>query len=161
MILMMMQLLDLETVSASGAVTWIADTKQFIHCPFFGHTTGTWGYIEYYVFDWTGMEYEQTLSLLRESGRYIDENDNEYGRCYINDEETDAATFEEKLEENPCSNKPEWLKNVCYFFETPLKDSESAVVEAIKDFFNSKDVGWHGCHEVDELIFNFEEKRLF
>ncbi|MDE7283479.1 MAG: hypothetical protein K2N85_07855 [Lachnospiraceae bacterium] len=64
-------------------------------------------------------------------------------------------------EENPCPNKPEWLKNVCYFFETPLKDSESEVVETIKDFFNSKDVGWHGCHEVDELIFNFEEKRLF
>lgn len=94
-----MEMLNLETVSAWGVVTWIADTKQFIHCPFFGHTTGTWGYIEYYVFDWTGTEYEQTFSLLRESGYYVDENNNEYGKCYINDEETDAATFEEKLEE--------------------------------------------------------------
>lgn len=93
------QMLDLETVSAWGAVTWIADTKQFIYCPFFGHTTGTWGYIEYYVFDWNGTEYEQTFSMLRESGYYVDENNNEYGKCYINDEETDAATFEEKLEE--------------------------------------------------------------
>lgn len=93
------QMLDLETVSAWGAVTWIADTKQFIYCPFFGHTTGTWGYIEYYVFDWTGTEYKQTFSMLRESGYYVDENNNEYGRCYINDEEIDAVTFEEKLEE--------------------------------------------------------------
>ena len=94
-----MKKLNLETISAWGRVTWIADTKQFIYCPFFGHTTGTWGYIEYYVFDWTGTEYEQTFSMLRESGYYVDENNNEYGKCYINDEETDAATFEEKLEE--------------------------------------------------------------
>ncbi len=93
------QMLDLETVSAWGAVTWIDDAKQFLYCPFFGHTTGTWGYIEYYVFDWNGTEYEQTFSMLRESGYYVDENNNEYGKCYINDEETDTATFKKKLEE--------------------------------------------------------------
>lgn len=91
--------LELETVSAWGYVIWIADTKQFLFCPFYGHTTGTWGYIEYYIYDWTGTEYEQTLSLFRESGYYVDEDNNYYGRCYINGEETDAASFETMLEE--------------------------------------------------------------
>lgn len=91
--------LNLETVSAWGYVIWIAGTKQFLYCPFYEHTTGTWGYIEYYIYDWNGTEYEQTLSLFRESGYYVDEENNYYGRCYINGEETDAASFEVKLEE--------------------------------------------------------------
>ena len=94
-----MQELNLETVSAWGSVTYIPDTKQFLYSPFYGHTTGTWKYREYYLYDWTGEGYEQTFSMLRESGYYWDEEHYEYGESYIDGEQTDNGSFEAKLEE--------------------------------------------------------------
>lgn len=91
--------LNLETVSAWGSVTYIADTGQFLYCPFYGHTTGTWGYEEYYLYDWTGEEYEQTFSMLRESGYYQDEENYEYGESFIDGKKTDNESFEKKLAE--------------------------------------------------------------
>ena len=88
-----------ETVSAWGSVTYIADTGQFLYCPFYGHTTGTWGYEEYYLYDWTGEEYEQTFSMLRESGYYQDEESYEYGESFIDGKKTDNESFEKKLAE--------------------------------------------------------------
>ncbi|MBD5547972.1 MAG: hypothetical protein HDQ97_11320 [Lachnospiraceae bacterium] len=94
-----MQELNLQTVSDWGSVTYIPDTKQFLYSPFYGHTTGTWGYKEYYLYDWTGTEYIQTFSMLRESGYYWDKETYEYGESSINGEETDNAGFEAKLTE--------------------------------------------------------------
>ncbi len=53
-----MQELPLETISDWGCVRYIADTKQILLRPFWGHTTGTWGYEEYYLYYWNGSDYE-------------------------------------------------------------------------------------------------------
>lgn len=94
-----MQELNLETISAWGSVTYIPSAGQFLYSPFYGHTTGTWGYEEYYLYDWTGKGYVQTFSMLRESGYYWDEEHYEYGECYIDGEPTDNDSFEAKLKE--------------------------------------------------------------
>lgn len=96
------QELPLETMSAWGYVRYIADTKQILYCPAYGHTWGSWGYEEYYIYDWNGSDYEVTASILRESG-YHDEQDGEeyteYGQAYIDGEEVDNETFETKFAE--------------------------------------------------------------
>lgn len=94
-----LQELSLETVSAWGSVTYLPDTMQFLYSPFYGHTTGTWGYEEYYLYDWTGTEYVQTFSMLRESGYYQDKEHYEYGESHIDGEKVDNAGFEAKLAE--------------------------------------------------------------
>lgn len=96
------QELPLETVSAWGNVRYIADTKQILFCPFYGHTTGTWGYEEYYLWSWDGSDYIISSSILRESGIYGVCGDVEYselGQAYIDGEEVDNDTFEVKLAE--------------------------------------------------------------
>ncbi len=96
------QVLNLETVSTWGSVWYIADTKQILFSPFFGHTTGTWGYSEYYIYDWNGSDYEVTSSILRESGYYYEDEDGEhsgFGQAYIDGKEVDNDTFEAKLAE--------------------------------------------------------------
>lgn len=96
------QALNLETVSAWGDVRYIAETKQILLSPFYGHTWGTWGYAEYYIYDWNGSDYEVTSSIFRESGIYYERDGEEYsefGQAYINGEEADNDTFEAKLAE--------------------------------------------------------------
>ena len=91
-----MQELPLKTMSSWGYVRYIADTKQILFCPFFGHTWGTWGYEEYYLLDWNGSDYEATSSIFRESGIYYErdgEEYSEYGQAYIDGEEVDNDTF--------------------------------------------------------------------
>lgn len=96
-------ILDLSTASAWGYVRYIADTKQILYCPFYGHTYGTWGYEEYYLWSWNDSGYKITSSIFRESGAYyIDENDeehSEFGQAYIDDKPVDNDTFEVKLAE--------------------------------------------------------------
>ncbi|MDE7254496.1 MAG: hypothetical protein K2O32_16355 [Acetatifactor sp.] len=93
----------LETVSCWGSVTYIADTGQILFSPFGGHTDGTFGYREYYLYSWTGTGYEQTFSLFRDSGYYYryrsdtEEDFGEYNQGYINGVETDFDTFEAEL----------------------------------------------------------------
>lgn len=97
-----MRVLNLETVSAWGAVQYFADTKQILLCPMAGHTTGTWGYEEYYIYDWNGSDYDISSSIFRESGYYYeDENGehSEFGQAYIDGKEVDNDTFEAKLAE--------------------------------------------------------------
>ena len=94
--------LVLETVSVWGRIAYIADTKQILFCPFYGHTQGTYGYEEYYLYDWTGTEYEVSSSILRESGYYW-YDDKEYhevlGQAYIDGEEVDNDVFEVRYDE--------------------------------------------------------------
>ena len=94
--------LKLETVSDWGRITYLADTKQILFSPFYGHTQGTWGYEEYYLYDWTGTEYTETFSILRESGYYYEwegEYYEEIGQEYIDGEKVDNDTFEAKFAE--------------------------------------------------------------
>ena len=93
---------ELQPVSDWGHITYIPDTKQILFSPFYGHTYGTWGYEEYYLYDWTGTEYAETFSIFREAGAYADYEDlhiEEYGQAYINGKEVDNDTFEAKFAE--------------------------------------------------------------
>lgn len=92
--------LEFETVSAWGNVTYIADTKQILFSPFCDHTTGTFGYAEYYLYDWTQTGYEQTRSLFRESGYYYEQDGeahSNYGQSFIDGEKTEFDVFEAEL----------------------------------------------------------------
>lgn len=97
-----MQILPLETMSVWGYVRYIADTKQILYCPAYGHTWGSWGYEEYYILDWNGSDYEATSQIYRESGYYYEDEDgvhSEYGQAYIDGKEVDNDTFEAKFAE--------------------------------------------------------------
>ena len=96
-----MQVLKLETTSVWGSVRYLKDTKQILFEPMYGHTQGTWGYTEYYIYGWNGSDYEVTSTLFRESGMYSVDDDGtehtEYGKAYIDGKEVDNETFEERL----------------------------------------------------------------
>lgn len=98
-----MQVLKLETTSIWGSVRYIPDTKQILFNPMRGHTWGTWGYEEYYLYSWNGSDFEVTSTIFRESGMYyIDEDGtehSEFGQAYIDGIEVDNGTFEPKLTE--------------------------------------------------------------
>lgn len=98
-----MQVLKLETTSIWGSVRYIPDTKQILLMPMRGHTWGTYGYEEYYLYDWNGSDFEVTSTIFRESGMYfIDEDGTEHselGQGYIDGIAVDNGTFEGKLAE--------------------------------------------------------------
>ncbi len=98
-----MQKLELYTTSVWGSVRYIPDTRQILFQPMRGHTWGTYGYTEYYLYGWNGSDFEVVSTLFRESGMYyIDEDGTEHaelGQAYIDGAEVDSDTFEEKLAE--------------------------------------------------------------
>lgn len=98
-----MQKLELFTTSVWGSVRYIPDTKQILFMPMRGHTWGTWGYEEYYLYSWNGSDFEVTSTIYRESGMYfIDEDGTEHselGQAYIDGVAVDNDTFEPKLAE--------------------------------------------------------------
>ena len=98
-----MQKLELFTISVWGSVRYIPDTKQILFMPMRGHTWGTWGYEEYYLYSWNGSDFEITSTINRESGMYfIDEEGiehSELGQGYIDGIAVDNGTFEDKLAE--------------------------------------------------------------
>ena len=125
---------ELQPVSDWGHITYIPDTKQILFSPFYGHTYGTWGYEEYYLYDWTGTEYTETFSIFREAGayaNYVDLHIEEYGQAYINGEEVDNDTFEAKFAEIK-----ELESANSYFPVVNIKDEnfESYVKEKLPDF---------------------------
>lgn len=94
--------LHLEPNPNWAYVDYIPDTMQILFCPFYGHTYGTWGYEEYYLYGWNGKDYEVMSSILRGSGIYDICGDVEYselGQAYIDGKEVDNDTFEVKLAE--------------------------------------------------------------
>lgn len=126
--------LELATISDWGSVSYLADTKQILFCPFHGHTWGTFGNEEYYLYDWTGTEYTVSSSIYRESGLYVDTEERhieEYGQAYIDGEKVDNDTFEVKLAEFM-----ELEQNNGYFPVVDLRDEnfESYAKEKLPDF---------------------------
>ena len=97
------QVLELETVSVWGRVSYAADTNQIFFTPMRGHTTGTYGYEEHYVYDWNGTDYVVTTEFFRESGYPWEDDDGnvwgEWSDGYINGEFVEHDAFEEKLAE--------------------------------------------------------------
>lgn len=98
-----MQVLELWTTSVWGSVRYIPDAMQILFQPMRGHTWGTYGYTEYYLYGWNGSDFEVVSTLFRESGMYYTDEDgtehSELGQAYIDGAEVDSDTFEEKLAE--------------------------------------------------------------
>lgn len=98
-----MQVLELWTTSVWGSVRYIPDTKQILFQSMRGHTWGTYGFTDYYLYGWNGSDFEVVSTLFRESGMYyIDEDETEHaelGQAYIDGAEVDNDTFEARLAE--------------------------------------------------------------
>ena len=98
--------LALFGTSYRGRVGYLEETNQIFYLRDFGDTTGTFGFVELFLYDWTSDGYVETRSLIRESG-YCDEYDastkqylvKEYGQGYINGKEVDFDEFEIALTE--------------------------------------------------------------
>ncbi|MCM1381110.1 MAG: hypothetical protein NC085_09670 [Muribaculaceae bacterium] len=87
-----MRTLSLEAVSTWGCIVCMPGKNAVSFTPMVGHTEGTAGNIERYLYEWDGAEYVLTTTLTgRESeGVYTGE---------INGVETDSAAFEAAVKE--------------------------------------------------------------
>ena len=89
-------ILDLEVISLWGKVGYLEETKQLIIQPFREHTTGTFGFVDYIIYEWINDDYIPVLTLNRESGNY---DVSEYEQGYINGEPVEFIEFEDKVKE--------------------------------------------------------------
>lgn len=98
-----MQKLELFTISVWGSVRYIPDTRQILFDPMRGHTWGTYGFEEYYLYGWNGSDFEVDEMIYRDAGMYYIDGDGtehaELGQAYIDGVEVDSDTFKEKLAE--------------------------------------------------------------
>lgn len=133
-----MQVLELWTTSVWGSVRYIPDTKQILFQPMRGHTWGTYGYTEYYLYGWNGSDFEVVSTLFRESGMYyIDEDGTEHaelGQAYIDGAEVDNNTFEARLAEIQKLEQDSSYFPVAYIYDSDIKknpdtDSVKAYIE--------------------------------
>lgn len=94
-----LQVLEADVVSVWGFVSYDPENGRIFNNRFYGHTTGTYGNEESYIYDWNGSDYVQSLSLLRESGYYFSEETVELGEAFINGEPVSNDVFDEKCDE--------------------------------------------------------------
>ncbi len=130
------QVLNLETMSSWGAVRYIADTKQIIYSPEFGHSSwGTYGHGFYCIYDWNGSDYEVTFEMYRAGGSYYEKDGvgyADYGQAYIDGEEVDNDTYEVKLAEfEKIINETEYFP-IVYIYDRNL--SLNPDPETYKDY---------------------------
>ena len=90
-----LQTLDLCVVSDWGNVGYLEEINQIVFLQWYGHTQGTFGSVDFYLYEWTPNGYSEITSVIRESG-YDPHNDGsgEYGQGYINGEKVDLEEFE-------------------------------------------------------------------
>ena len=133
-----MQVLELWTTSVWGSVRYIPDTMQILFQPMRGHTWGTYGYTEYYLYGWNGSDFEVVSTLFRESGMYYTDEDGtehaELGRAYIDGVEVDNDTFEARLAEIQKLEQDNSYFPVAYIYDSDIKknpdmDSVEAYIE--------------------------------
>lgn len=133
--------LHLEPNPSWAYVDYIPDTMQILFCPFYGHTYGTWGYEQYYLYGWNGSDYEETSSILREAGIYGFDGveHSELGQAYIDGKEVDNDTFEVKLAEF------EKLRDENDYFPIVKPDDEIFESYMKENFpcFNNWDIVYH------------------
>lgn len=96
------KVLNCEVMSQWGHTWYDSDKNRIINEYFHGHTEGTAGAYEYYVYDWDGEDYVLTMHLERESGYFEREADGVtktdnfiYGQSYLNGVEISNERFEE------------------------------------------------------------------
>ncbi len=133
-----MQVLELWTTSVWGSVRYIPDTMQILFQPMQGHTWGTYGYTEYYLYGWNGSDFEVVSTLFRGSGMYYTDEDGtehaELGRAYIDGVEVDNDTFEARLAEIQKLEQDNSYFPVAYIYDSDIKknpdtDSVKAYIE--------------------------------
>ena len=133
-----MQVLELWTTSVWGSVRYIPDTKQILFQPMRGHTWGTYGYTDYYLYGWNGSDFEVVSTLFRESGMYYTDEDgtehSELGQAYIDGAEIDNDTFEARLAEIQKLEQDNSYFPVAYIYDcnnskNPDMDSVKAYIE--------------------------------
>lgn len=133
-----MQVLELWTTSVWGSVRYIPDTMQILFQPMRGHTWGTYGYTDYYLYGWNGSDFEVASTLFRESGMYYTDEDgtehSELGQAYIDGAEVDNDTFEARLAEIQKLEQYNSYFPVAYIYDcnnskNPDMDSVKAYIE--------------------------------
>lgn len=133
-----MQVLELWTTSVWGSVRYIPDTMQILFQSMRGHTWGTYGFTDYYLYGWNGSDFEVVSTLFRESGMYyIDEDETEHaelGQAYIDGAEVDNDTFEARLAEIQKLEQDNSYFPVAYIYDcnnskNPDMDSVKAYIE--------------------------------
>lgn len=133
-----MQVLELWTTSVWGSVRYIPDTKQILFQSMRGHTWGTYGYTDYYLYGWNGSDFEVVSTLFRESGMYYTDEDgtehSELGQAYIDGAEVDNDTFEARLAEIQKLEQDNSYFPVAYIYDcnnskNPDMDSVKAYIE--------------------------------
>lgn len=133
-----MQVLELWTTSVWGSVRYIPDTMQILFQPMRGHTWGTYGYTDYYLYGWNGSDFEVVSTLFRESGMYYTDEDgtehSELGQAYIDGAEVNNDTFEARLAEIQKLEQDNSYFPVAYIYDSDIKknpdmDSVKAYIE--------------------------------
>ena len=96
------KIVNCDVMSIWGGTWYDSSTNRIVNQYFYGHTEGTLGAYEYYVYDWDGADYLLTMHLKMESGYYEREPDGVTktdificGQTYLNDEEITSERFEE------------------------------------------------------------------
>lgn len=103
-----------DVMSQWGGVWYDTSRNRIVNEYFYGHTEGTAGAYEYYVYDWDGEKYVRTMVLIREAGYYEREEDGVTktdnfmdGNSYLNYEWISNERFEELRAELKQSMLPE------------------------------------------------------
>ncbi len=123
------KVINCEVMSMWGG-TWYDKVKnRIINEYYHGHTEGTAGGYEFYIYDWNDEDYVLTMHLERKPGYYEREADGVtrtdifiYGQAYLNDEKITNEKFEELYAELQSIQKPENVLEVVTSGEFELSD---------------------------------------
>lgn len=134
-----MQVLQLWTTSVWGSVRYIPDTKQILFQSMRGHTWGTYGFTDYYLYGWNGSDFEVVSTLFRESGMYYTDEDgtehSELGQAYIDGIEVDNDTFEAKLAEIQKLEQDNSYFPVAYIYD--CNNSKNPDMDSVKTYIKT------------------------
>lgn len=147
-----MQVLELWTTSVWGSVRYIPDTMQILFQPMRGHTWGTYGYTDYYLYGWNGLDFEVVSTLFRESGMYYTDEDgtehSELGQAYIDGAEVDNDTFEARLAEIQKLEQDNSYFPVAYIYDSDIKKNPD--IDSVKAYIENN----FPCFDNWELLEN-------
>lgn len=147
-----MQVLELWTTSVWGSVRYIPDTMQILFQPMRGHTWGTYGFTDYYLYGWNGSDFEAVSTLFRESGMYYTDEDgtehSELGQAYIDGVEVDNDTFEARLAEIQKLEQDNSYFPVAYIYD--CNNSKNPDMDSVKAYIKTN----FPCFDNWELLEN-------
>ena len=96
-----LKIIECGVMSQWGGTWYDKVNNRIVNEYFYGHTEGTMGAYEYYVYDWNGEDYVMTMHLECEAGYFereadgVTKTDNFIdGQAYLNGEEISSEEFE-------------------------------------------------------------------